>query len=221
MIITTKKRKSLNKKAIFWDNDGVLVDTEKYYLEATRRIFAECGFDLTEELFIDNFLKKSSGAWHLLEANGITKPDIDWLRNKRNKLYSYFLANNDIVIDGVEDVIKKMHEKYLMAIVTSSKKEHFNLIHEKTGLQKYFSFVLTREDYKNSKPDPEPYLLAWERSGYKKEECLVIEDSERGLKAAIEAGIDCFVIPTGLTQNSNFTGAKKTLNSASELFDYM
>lgn len=104
-----------------------------------------------------------------------------------------------------------------MGIVTSSRKEHFEIIHRSSGLLKYFDFFLTGEHYTKFKPNPEPYLLAVERSGCKKEECLAIEDSERGLTSAKSAGIYCYVIPTELTRGGNFSSADKVLGNIKEI----
>ena len=71
--------------------------------------------------------------------------------------------------------------------------------------------VLTREQYRRSKPDPEPYLCAVARLGLTPAECLVIEDSERGLRAARAAGIACWVIPSSLTARERFEGASAIL----------
>ncbi len=106
-----------------------------------------------------------------------------------------------------------------MGMVTSSEPDHFALIHQTTGLLPYFQFVLTARDYTHSKPHPEPYLLAVERSWYCKEECLVIEDSERGLMAATAAGLRCIVVPSAFTRGSNFAGAHKVLGSLTSLLE--
>jgi beta-phosphoglucomutase-like phosphatase (HAD superfamily) len=78
-------------------------------------------------------------------------------------------------------------------------------------------FILTVEDYSNAKPDPEPYLTALEKFGAVPEEALVIEDSGRGLKSAVAAGIDCIIIENAFTSSHDFTSAKMVLNSLSEL----
>jgi beta-phosphoglucomutase-like phosphatase (HAD superfamily) len=117
-------------RAIFWDNDGVLVETEHLYLRATQQV-----------------------------ASG-----------------------------GV-----------------------------RTGLLKYFDFVLTASDYRRVKPDPEPYLLAVDRSGVAREVCVAIDDSARGLESATRAGIRCIVVPTALTRRSNFSGAHRVLGSIGEI----
>ena len=91
------------------------------------------------------------------------------------------------------------------------------MIHTNTGFLKYFDFVITEADFTKSKPDPEPYLLALERSGFKKEECIAIEDSERGLHAAHAAGIKCLVMPGKLTGKGNFEKAYKVLINIGEV----
>ncbi len=74
-----------------------------------------------------------------------------------------------------------------------------------------------REDYGQSKPSPEPYLTAMQRNGLAAEECLVIEDSERGLRAALAAGLRCIVIPQGMTRGMDFTGALRQLDDIREV----
>ena len=204
-------------KAIFWDNDGVLVDTERLYYRANKETFARIGIDLPEEVYVEYFLKRSNGTWHLAEAKGFNQEEISKFRTERDKLYSRLLLSDMKVIDGVKETINKLFGKYKLGIVTSSKKEHFDIIHKKSGLLKYFDFVLTPEDYDNAKPAPDPYLKALEVCGYRKKECIVIEDSERGLRAALAAGLKCLVIPTGLTIQSDFTGAEKVLSSITEV----
>ncbi len=204
-------------KAIFWDNDGVLVDTEKLYFQANKETFKKIGIELSEEIYVEYFLKRSSGTWHLAEARGLNKDEISKLRNERDELYSNLLLNKMEVVDGAAETLATLFGKYKMGIVTSSKKNHFNIIHKNSQLLKYFDFVLTVEDYANSKPAPDPYLKALALSGFTKEECIVIEDSERGLKSTLAAGIDCIAIPTDLTKHSNFAGARKILSKITEV----
>lgn len=206
-----------NIKAIFWDNDGVLVDTEKLYFEANKQTFLKHGVVLTEELYVENFLRKAKGTWHLLKDKNYTDEMIEQIRTERNGLYSRLLEEKSHPIDGAENVLKYLHGKYMMGIVTSSRKDHFEKIHRHTGFKKYFDFVITSDDISNVKPDPEPYLKALEVCGMKKDECIAVEDSERGLKSALAAGIKCYIIPTHLTIYSDFTGAEKVLNDIREI----
>jgi beta-phosphoglucomutase-like phosphatase (HAD superfamily) len=80
-------------KAILWDNDGVLVDTEHLYFLATKNILASVDVTLTEEMYIDLLLVQGKGAWHLAEAKGITPAKIVELRNERNAQYIKLLKS--------------------------------------------------------------------------------------------------------------------------------
>lgn len=206
-------------KSIFWDSDGVLVDTEHLYFEATVKVMSNIGVMLTKEMYVEHFLIKGKGAWHLAEEKGYNAEAIAELREERNELYGTMITKGNHAIDGVKGVIEKLHGCYKMGVVTSSRKDHFEMIHKSTGLLKYFDFVLAKGDYPKSKPNPDPYLLAVERSGFEKEECIAVEDSERGLTAAKNAGIKCFVIPTGLTSGSSFTKADGVLSGINEIID--
>lgn len=204
-------------RAIFWDNDGVLVDTEHLYFLATRDALATVGVSLSEEQYIELFLVEGRGAWHLAADRGITPEAIATLRRVRDSCYEGMLRRETLVMPGVREVLDALHGRYLMGIVTSSEPEHFALIHERTGLLPYFRFALTAGDYARSKPHPDPYLKAIDRSGCGPEECLVIEDSERGLKAAKAAGLRCVVVPSGLTRGRAFEGAERVVERLADV----
>jgi HAD superfamily hydrolase (TIGR01509 family) len=171
-------------KAVIWDNDGVLVDTEELYFKATREVLSEIGVDLTAD---------------------------------RNRRYSDLLRKGVRVLDGVEETLRRLRGKVLMGVVTSSRREHFEIIHSGTGLLHFFDFVLTREDYGKPKPNPEPFLTAIIRNRLQPKHCIIVEDSERGLPAAKAAGIRCMVVPNRLTRDGNFSGAYRVLENVREV----
>lgn len=206
-----------SKKAILWDNDGVLVDTEKYFYQATKEIVKKKSIELTDEMFVEYVLIQSVGPWHLLEQQGHSKEVISGLKRERDQLYMQLLQNHNILIDGVEETLKLMSEKYTMGIVTSSKPHHFDAIHVRTGILKYFTFIITPENYTNYKPHPEPYLTGWQKTNLSKEECIVVEDSRRGLLSAKAAGLECIIIPNELTKISDFSEADLVLNNIKDL----
>lgn len=208
----------MNKiKALLFDNDGILVATEHLYYQATYETVKELGYELSEEEYAEYFLKNNTGIKAILDKLQVSKEKIDFYRDKRSNRYTQLVEEQNCLIEGVNSTIDRLNIDYRMAIVTSSRKNHFDAIHRSAGIINKFELVLTREDYNNSKPDPEPYLLAVKLMGLKKEECIVIEDSERGIQAAVNAGIKCIAIPYGLTVNSNFDGAWKILGSIYEL----
>jgi HAD superfamily hydrolase (TIGR01509 family) len=204
-------------EAILWDNDGVLVDTETLYFQATQQVMASAGVHLTEALYIDHFLVEGRGAWHLLEERGVGAGEIARLREERNELYGRWLRQGPRLIPGIIETLDALRGRYVMGVVTSSRKDHFDLIHEHTGLLPYFDFVLTASDYPRVKPHPDPYLRAVERSGVPADACIAIEDSERGLEAATRAGVRCIVVPTGLNRGRRFERAHRVLSSVRDI----
>ena len=201
------------KHGILWDNDGVLVDTEGLFYHANRSLFAEHDIDLTPELFFDWFLLENRGAWHLLEASGMSTDEIGLLRDERNRRYSALLLSSaHLEIDGIKALLTSLHAKAKMGIVTSSRPDHFHLIHDKLDLLSHFEFVVTDADYVNSKPAPDPYLLGLEKMAITRERCLVIEDSPRGLRSAISAGLNCVVVRNRLSRHFAFDGAYRVVD---------
>jgi HAD superfamily hydrolase (TIGR01509 family) len=205
---------------ILWDNDGVLVDTEGLFYEANRSLFAEHAIELTQQHFFDWFLRENRGAWHLLTQRGYSQDDITKLREDRNQRYSQYLQNSEsLAIDGIADVLHSLGHRYRMGIVTSSRFDHFHMIHHQLDLLRHFEFVVTDENYRNSKPAPDPYLLGLSKLNIPAKHCLVIEDSPRGLQAALAAGLRCIVVRHAMSQHYAFDGALCVVDSHADLLD--
>jgi HAD superfamily hydrolase (TIGR01509 family) len=193
-------------KAILWDNDGVLVDTEKLFFKATHDTLARVGITLSTERFIDFSLVRGFGLCDYMKAEGLDDSDCESLRLERNRLYSNLLAQESTLFDGVSQTLEALFGTYKMGVVTSSQKEHFDIIHKSTGILKYFDFVLTSDECENTKPHPEQYLKGLKRIGVKRDECVVVEDSPRGLTAANRAGLQCLMIPHEMSMPELYEG---------------
>lgn len=195
-------------EGILWDNDGVLVDTERLFYQSNRELFLPFGVDLSELDFFNWYLADNCGAWHLLEHLDLGEAQVEQLREGRNRRYSELLLGAAVEpIAGVADVLSALGARLPMGVVTSSMGSHFELIHSRLDLLRHFRFVLTAEHYANSKPSPEPYLLGLEKLGLAAAQCVVVEDSPRGLQAATAAGIRCIVLRNELTRHYDFPGA--------------
>ncbi|WP_432377908.1 HAD family hydrolase [Duganella sp. P38] len=204
-------------RAILWDNDGVLVDTEQLFYEANRELFRPLGLELSAQHFFDWYLADNCGAWHLLQPP-LSAEAIAAERGARNAHYAARLASAHIpAIDGAADVLAALAPRLRMGVVTSSNAEHFDIIHARLDLRRHFEFVLTHESYTCSKPSPEPYLLGLQRLGVRADEALVIEDSPRGLQAATAAGLRCIILRNALTRHHDFAGAWRVVDSMAQV----
>lgn len=198
-------------EAILWDNDGVLVDTECLFFESTRRTLAKIGVELTLGQFLELSMRQGLSVFQFALDHGWDKEEIAVLKRERDLLYSDMLGSQTRVLPGVRETLDLLHGRVRMAVVTSSQRQHFDAMHADIGLSGYFEFVLTREDYNQSKPNPEPYLLGLKRLGMTAASCVAVEDSERGLAAARAAGLRCLVVPNDMTRNCSFQGASAIL----------
>lgn len=206
------------KKYVLFDHDGVLVDTEYWYFKAGQRALSEIGFSLDEDQYLLD-MSRGAGTWAQVRAAGTDDRTIDRLREVRNAHYQDYLRTEAIEIDGVVDVLAELSRYVRMAIVTTSKREDFELIHHGRHITQFMEFALVRDDYTRAKPDPEPYLTALNRFAAPKHEALVVEDSSRGLRSALAAGIDCAIVHNDFTRSQDFTHARYRIRTLAELKD--
>jgi HAD superfamily hydrolase (TIGR01509 family) len=203
--------------AIFFDNDGILVDTEPIFLRATQEILATVDVILRAEDYREISMGQGRSVFDLAAARGISDAEIQSLRVRRSDRYSELIDEGVRVLGGVSNALEGLHGMWPMAIVTSSDRDHFDRIHQQTDLVRYFDFVLTAGDYRHHKPHPDPYLTAASRLGLAPSRCLAIEDTERGVRSATAAGMTCIAIPNELSGAGDFASAFAILDSMEEL----
>ena len=206
------------KKYLLFDHDGVLVDTELWYYRAGARALADIGLTMDEGQYLRD-MNQGLATWAQARAAGIDEQTISRQREVRNGYYQEYLRTERVEIDGVVEALAELATYVRMAIVTTARREDFDIIHEGRHIRGIMEFVLTREDYRLAKPHPEPYLTALERFGATEEETLVVEDSSRGLSSAVAAGIDCAIVHNHFTRSQDFSRARHRIDTLGELKD--
>ena len=214
-------RTHMSFKAIFFDMDGLLVDTESLMFNANQEVLAGAGVEMSKDWYISENLGKGKSSVELARAKGGSDSEVEMLRKRRNDRYGEIFNESATPIDGVVEVLEILHGQFLLAIVTSSRRDHFDIIMQKTRLLRFFDFFITGEDVTNIKPDPEAYVTAVIRAHQKKEHCLALEDSYKGVRAAKAAGLMCYAIPDVLTKTHDFSIADKVLKNIRELPDLL
>lgn len=208
-------------QALLWDNDGVLVDTEYLYFEATRDQLARIAIELSLDHYRELNLIRGQSCFDLAFEAGHSEARIDALKRARDAAYHARVLEGVELIEGVTETLFALKGHYRMAIVTSARPENLHIMHRAHGIDRFFELVVASGDYPRSKPHPDPYLAGAERLGVAPEDCLVIEDSERGLRAALAAGMRCWAIPNALTEHADFSGAERVLDDVREVLDLL
>jgi HAD superfamily hydrolase (TIGR01509 family) len=208
-------------KAILWDNDGVLLDTEILFFEVTRSAFLHLGLDLTEELWGREYLGTGKRSRDIALSLGADPDRISSVMDERNALFRRILEQPPLVRPLVRETLSALFGKVRMAIVTGSHREQFLTMHKSNGLLDFFDTIITGNDYTHSKPHPEPYITAMKELDVYAENCIAVEDSPRGLTSATSAGIRCIIVPTRLTQMLVFPNALSIEQDVSGVLKYI
>ena len=188
-------------KAYFFDMDGTLFDSMPHHAEAWERVMAHHGFRFTQE---DCYINEGrtgedviSEAFRMSGATDISLSEVQAIYREKTELFHSMGEVQPIA--GVQEVLQFLKEQgaSLWIVTGSGQQTLFDV------LDHHFPGIFARErmitafDVTHGKPDPEPYLKAWERSGYPKEECCVVENAPLGLRSGKAAGLFSIGVNTG------------------------
>ncbi|MFZ4261043.1 HAD family hydrolase [Sphingobacterium sp. HJSM2_6] len=212
------------RKAILFDLDGTLIDSEYFYFTNWSKILEEdYGLKIDFKDWITDF------AGHTLHHNVLTLREQYNLTVDEEDIFfatraSYAKANMENIrlmpfAKEILDRVKK--EDLIIGLVTSSYKTTVDAVLGKHNLLGYFSFFITRELVEIPKPNPEPYLLAVEKLGLAKSEIVVIEDTSTGCTSAKAAGLFCLGVSMHEIERARLNHADKLLNDLAEVEKYM
>ncbi|WP_332847707.1 HAD family hydrolase [Massilia sp. S19_KUP03_FR1] len=205
-------------KAILWDNDGVLCDTERLFFEANCRVLAPHGVALTREQYVAWYLEDNRGAWHVLRGRGYGEVQIAEVRTARDNCYAHLLSDaGQLCFAGVEAMLSRLAQRVAMSIVTASFAEHVALAHRAGEALNHIGHIFARTDGLRPKPHPDAYLHALHKLGLHADECIAVEDTPRGLAAASAAGLRCIVLRSDLLEGYRFRGAYRVVDSHLQL----
>lgn len=200
--------------------DGVLVNSEPLHHQVCKVQFKNLNISVSDELFATFTGNSNKMIYEKLKNQFGLKEEIEDLISEKNRLFIEAFTNDSThhLIDGVKNLIIGLHRKGMQLIVASSSEmEIIDAIFDRFELNPYFSYKVSGADFPESKPNPAIFLKAVELSGHSKSECIVIEDSTNGIKAAKAAGIYCIAYKAPDVDSQNQTLADAIINNYSEL----
>ncbi len=206
-------------KAIIFDFDGTVIDTETAWYIAFRDAYKERGVDLTLEMYslcIGTSLH-AFNPYEYLVADLHLPIDLDTFRESIHARHAS-LMDAEKMRPGIMDYLNSAAAKQLkIALASSSKLDWVERFLEKLQIREYFDCIRTANDVERVKPDPELYLQTLRCLDVKADEAIAIEDSPNGAKAAVAAGVYCVVVPNAITRLLKFERSHRMANSLTEI----
>lgn len=204
-------------KAIIFDFDGLIVDTESVWYEVTKEVMLDYGCDLKLENFAKYIGTTGGGLYDELNAMSNQPIDRELVKSRTNELYQQ-RRDQFVLREGVLDYLKAAKEHGLkIGLASSSSKQWVVDYLERFKILDYFQVIKTSDDVQKVKPDPELYVKALQELEVEANEALCFEDSLNGLTAAVGAGLHCVIVPNPVTQYLDFKGHVHRLTSMTEL----
>ncbi|MCP2024902.1 HAD superfamily hydrolase (TIGR01509 family) [Flavobacterium sp. HSC-32F16] len=208
-------------KTVIFDMDGVIVDTEPVHRYAYYKQFSELNIEVPEEMYTSFTGFSTRNTFQALKGNfpSIEHEVEDLIQRKRNLFNDAFDTKEDLyLLEGVDDLIKDLYKSGIQLILASSaSKVTIERVFTRFNLHQYFSHIVSGEDFPQSKPNPAIFIHAASLSTAPKDQCIIIEDSTNGVKAAKAAGIYCVGYNSDHSFMQDLTEADMVINNFNEL----
>jgi HAD superfamily hydrolase (TIGR01509 family) len=207
-------------KTVIFDMDGVIVDTEPVHYYAYHKQFSELNIDVTDEVYASFTGFSTRNTFQKLKETFVIEQEVEELIQRKRTIFNdAFDTKEDLyLLDGVEDLIKDLYANGMQLILASSaSKVTIERVFTRFNLHQYFTDIVSGEDFPQSKPNPAIFLYAASLSKAPKEDCIIIEDSTNGVKAAKGAGIYCVGYNSEHSKMQDLSDADKVINHFDEL----
>jgi len=207
-------------KTVIFDMDGVIVDTEPVHYFAYMEHFKHLGINVPDEMYATFTGNSTKNTYQKLKETFQLLDEVDGLIDYKRELFNNaFDQKEDLeLLPGVKELIVDLHNNGMQLVLASSSANvTINRVFRRFELYQYFTHIVSGEDFPQSKPHPAIFEKAAELSGTPKEECIVIEDSTNGIKAANAAGIFCIGYKSEHSRLQELGGADMIISHFNEL----
>jgi HAD superfamily hydrolase (TIGR01509 family) len=176
-------------KAILFDMDGVIFDTERVYLEGWKKVFKKYGYEMKKEIYVSVMgTGRKNVSETFVRIYGEDLPIIQMYEEKDRELFKAIDEGKVPLKEGAKEILIFLRENgYKTALATSAKRERAMKQLKMGKIEELFDVVVTGDEVEKSKPDPGIFLTAAKKLSEEPENCIVVEDSPAGIKAAYNA----------------------------------
>jgi HAD superfamily hydrolase (TIGR01509 family) len=208
---------TVNPKAVVFDLDGLMFNTEELYVDVGTEILRRRGHAFTEELLDQMMGRPSRVALQLMIERHALAATVEELLAETDEIFPAILQARLAPMPGLVELLTALERHGIpKGIATSSRRAFVERVLRQFDYQPRFSPILTSEDITEGKPHPEIYLKSAARLGIEPAEMLVLEDSQNGCRAAVAAGAIVVAVPGAHSRRHDFTGAALVADSLAD-----
>jgi beta-phosphoglucomutase len=183
--------KIMAPRAVLWDMDGTLIDSEEFHWISWRETMAKEGIVITREKFLASFGQRNDSILYQWIGRAATPERVERVADAKEERYRDLIRTNGMsALPGVAKWLQRLHEQgWLQAIASSAPRPNIDVVLNALGAAHFFQGIVSAEDVHRGKPDPEVYLAAASRVGASPHRCIVVEDAVAGIEGARNAGM--------------------------------
>lgn len=209
-------------KAVIFDFDNVIADSEPYHYKAYSQVFASLGHTIDRDEYWVEWTSKGGGAEGEIERHSLPF-EASAIRELKDPVYSSFCTGGDIPLfpDAVRIIRSFLGSGFILAIASGSYERDIRAILSGSSLESLFSCIVGKDGITRTKPDPETYRVALERLDLSPQECFAIEDAEKGVISAHAAGMKVITVETEVTRGFDLGDSDLALSGLGELYGLM
>lgn len=201
---------------VIFDLDGLLADTERLHCQAYQEALRGHGALLTESDYAEHWVRSGRGIADWISQRGLTLDPLA-VRACKSARYLELLSASLRPMNGALALLRSLHGKKTLALASSSYPDAVEAVLRGLDIAHYFKAVVSGTDVPRVKPAPDIFLAAARAVSADPSECLVLEDAEKGVLAAHEAGMACVAVPNEHTRGHDFSKATRVCASLDEI----
>jgi len=207
-------------RCVIFDMDGVIIDSEPIHMECEKEIFRKLGISITEEEHHSMVGTTDKVMWTRLKKSfNLSQPTNELVKLKQSFYIEYLKSRTNLKpVPYIPELISSLHQnEFILALASSSPHTQIEFILNEFKLKNYFSVIVSGDDVKHGKPNPEIFLKASALTAVPPEYCLVIEDSMNGVLSAKNANMWCIAYRNPNSGNQNLKRADMEISSFKDL----